>query len=475
MSQKRRHRKPPGVSGKSLTLLRKVFARPGRLAIIATVSLMLAWLVVAKALPLALAQSYPDLALALNPSNPAALIAKARQFRDRLLAQEAIPSETGSAQANAVPSTPVNTLSRLPGAKDGADPEQLRSVRGALQSEIRALALRAISREPLNAEAYRLLAETEAGPDRARILMQEAVKRSRHESAAVFWLLNDGFSRKDYQTALDYAEILLQTRPELTDFVLSYVSLVALEPAGLPLVAGALAKRPSWRKAFFAFLPRSPQRGDALFQIVSALKERGSTLSAEELAPFLDVLIQGGRADAAYNVWLQSLSEAELANLGLLFNSRFETTPSGLPFDWRLSAGLNAVTEFVPSGTQNERVLHISFGSGRVKFPELRQVLFLPSGRYRLEGKLRGRIIAKRGLRWQMLCATGQGRPLAETDMLMGVTEEWRLFSFDVEVPEGSACAGQILRLYHDARSASEELISGEIWTGGLSLERVRG
>jgi hypothetical protein len=352
---------------------------------------------------------------------------------------------------------------------------QLRSMLQALQSEIRVFALRAIAREPLNAEAYRLLAETEADPDRERVLMQEAVKRSRHESAAVFWLLNDGFSRKDYQAALDYADILLRTRPELTDFVLNYVLLAALEPAGLPLAVEALAKRPGWRRAFFAFLPRSPRRSDALFQLVTALKERGSTPSAEELAPFLDALIQDGRADAAYNVWLQSLPEAELAHVGLMVNGSFEAAPSGLPFDWRLSAGLNAVAEFAPSGTQNERVLHISFGSGRVKFPELRQVLFLPPGRYRLEGKLRGRIIAKRGLRWQMLCAAGQPRPLAETDMLMGTAGQWRVFSFDTEVPEGSLCAGQILRLYHDSRSASEEFISGEIWMAGLSLERVRG
>ena len=45
----------------------------------------------------------------------------------------------------------------------------------------------------LNAEAYRLLAEMERDPDRARLPMQEAVKRSRRESVAVFWLLNDSF------------------------------------------------------------------------------------------------------------------------------------------------------------------------------------------------------------------------------------------------------------------------------------------
>ena len=83
----------------------------------------------------------------------------------------------------------------------------------------------------------------------------------------------------------------------------------------------------------------------------------------------------------------------------------------------------------LPHGAGGEHLLHVSFGSGRVKFPEVSQVLYLPPGRYRLEGKLRGRIVAKRGLRWQLLCAAGARRPLAETDMFMGEMQNWRDFA----------------------------------------------
>ena len=146
----------------------------------------------------------------------------------------------------------------------------------------------------------------------------------------------------------------------------------------------------------------------------------------------------------AYNAWLQFLPEEQLSNLGLLTNGNFENPPSGLPFDWRMEPGLNAVAGFAgPAADGRGRLLHVTFGPGRVKFPELSQLVFLAPGHYRLEGKLRGTITAKRGLRWQLTCATGSHRALAETDMLMGETEQWRIFTLEGDVPQSEDCAGR--------------------------------
>ncbi len=115
----------------------------------------------------------------------------------------------------------------------------------------------------------------------------------------------------------------------------------------------------------------------------------------------------------------------------------------------------------------------MAFSDGRVKFPVVSQVLILPPGRYRLEGKLRGAITGKRGLRWQLICTASARRVLGETEMLVGKTDQWRVFSFYAEIPSADDCRGQTLRLFHDARSASEELIAGEIWFNDLRLDRV--
>src|SRR5262249_52828081 len=249
-------------------------------------------------------------ALALNPSNPAALIAKAQQIRQQLLAQGRPVPEPGKEEGGALASQRGEVNAPLSEAKGGRLEEPHGELQ-ALQSEIRALAARAIARDPLNAEAYRLLAEMTADAGQERMLMQEAVNRSRRESVAVFWLLNDSFYRKDYPVSLGHAEILLRTRPELADYVLAYVLYIAEDAKGLPLVVEALAKQPGWRRQFFAFLPRAARGGDAPFQLAAALKERGSPVSASELAPFLDALIRDNRADAAYNLWLQYLPETD--------------------------------------------------------------------------------------------------------------------------------------------------------------------
>jgi hypothetical protein len=57
--------------------------------------------------------------------------------------------------------------------------------------------------------------------------------------------------------------------------------------------------------------------------------------------------------------------------------------------------------------------------------------------------------------------------------MLLGQSQEWRVFSLEVEIPQAEDCHGQTLRLFHDSRSASEEFIPGEVWFTGLRLERV--
>jgi hypothetical protein len=202
-------------------------------------------------------------------------------------------------------------------------------------------------------------------------------------------------------------------------------------------------------------------------------KEGGTPPTNKELAPYLNFLISKNMVDAACNAWLQFLPRAELDTLGLLTHPNFEQDPSGLPFDWQIARGHNSVSEFLPLGFEGERAFHVSFGIGRVQFPEVSQIVLLAPGKYRLEGKLRGSIVAKRGLRWQLRCASGARRSLGETEMLLGQSQEWRVFSLEVEIPQAEDCHGQTLRLFHDSRSASEEFISGEVWFTGLQLERV--
>jgi hypothetical protein len=474
MSRRHKRRRPSGA-GRLFRSLKRGFgelaAHPVRAALLLGFSLALLWLVVTASLPYALAPSAPGAALILNPRNPAALMAKAQHVRDRLFAL------AGSSAEGAAPEgteETANTLGRLPEAKTRAHSQEPPIEREALRSEIRKIAAETIKADPLNAQAFRLLGEVTGESEEVRRLMQDAVKRSRRESLALFWLLNDSFYRKDFEAALERADILLRTRPEISAYVFAYLALIAEDPKGEALLISQLAPRPSWRGQFFEALPRTLRGVNTPFLLMTALMRSGSPPSNEELAPYLDFLIAKNRDDLAYNVWLRFLPKDRLERLALLTNGSFEDTPSGLPFDWRIAPGVNAIAEVASLGAGGAHELHISFGVGRVQFPEVSQVVVLAPGHYRLEGKLRGTILAKRGLRWQLRCALGSRSLLGETEMLVGQSEEWRVFSLEAIVPAGENCAGQTLRLFHDSRSASEEFISGEVWFDDLHLQAAQ-
>jgi hypothetical protein len=202
-----------------------------------------------------------------------------------------------------------------------------------------------------------------------------------------------------------------------------------------------------------------------------ALNDAGAPPTTKEIAPYLSFLMRKNLVELAYNTWLQFVPQDRLLSLGLLNNSNFADDPSGLPFDWSIERGRNAFAELVSlSKAEDGRALRFTFSAGRALFPQTGQILMLAPGKYRLNGELRGAVTAERGLRWAFRCWKDKG-PLAETDMLYGRSAGgWQEFALDVEIPDREDCRAQELRLFHDARSASEELISGEMTFRNLQV-----
>jgi hypothetical protein len=449
-----------------------ILKHPLRTMFAALVSVAFLWIILTKSLPYALAPGQTNLALTLSSNNPEALMAKAAALERRLMALTTAAAGRPEANRDEVDEGPANTLSKLPMARAVESTAEPTEERENLREEIRSLARQIIANDPLNPRAFRLLAEVTADTSQVRLLMQQSLLRSRRESVAAFWLLNDSIYHRNFNAALDYADILLRTRPQLAPYVFNNLSLIADDAEGRGLLAEVLATGPGWREQFFEALPRNAKHADTPLELVAALQGAGKPVSQKEIAPYLDFLISTGRADLAYNAWLQFLPNSQLERVSYLSNADFESKPSGLPFDWRIADGVNATAEIVPlPGSSTQHVLHIRFGEGRVKFPDVSQIVLLTSGHFRLEGKLRGTIAGKRGLRWQLRCASGARRVLAETEMLLGQSREWRIFTLEADAPPLEDCRGQMLRLFHDARAASEEFLTGEVWFSDLRLE----
>lgn len=434
------------------------------------VGIFFTWAVLTKSLPFVFAETNPELALRLDPDNPVALIALAERARTKLLELSGLledtaktPETTNSALGAEV-IAPTRTIGRQD--KVAAEIDELRK-------EIGSLALRAIANEPLNARGFRLLAEVSDAPEQARLLMTEAVKRSRRESIAVFWLMADSFARKEFSDVVEKAEILLRTGSNFTPEAMSYLGELAAIPEGRTALVAALAQRPMWRRSFFDTLPNIVQLAGTPFELMTALTDAGSGLAASELAPYLNVLMRENLLPYAYDIWLQLRPNKDRQPASLLNNPNFADEPSGLPFDWLIQRGTNAMVEFTPLGDKDgSRSARFSFGVGRVQFPELSQVIILAPGHYRFSGEFEGIIRARRGLRWEIHC--WKGKELAKTEMLYGLpTEARQPFTLDIAVPDSDDCRAQHLRLFHDARSASEQLIAGQASFHFLSLVSI--
>ncbi len=445
-------------------------SRPKTAIALGIFGLSLTWLILTASLPYVFAKHDPDIALLLNPKNPIALLEKAKRLRKKL--QDLIDSETSDgSELGTDKAERTKLIARFAAPKLSALPTASKE---KLIEDIKFLAIEIIKNDPLNATAFRLLGEVTKDPDQVLTFMQAAADRSRRETVALFWLLNHAYYKKDWKGVLHHADILLRTRTKLKKYIVGYLGQVISDPDGRKLLVDMLAKQPEWRSVLFRLIPSNVSDSNVPLQLMIELRDTQAPITNKELEPYLSFLLKKNRIDLAYNAWIQLQPEEKLSSIALLQNPGFDVELTGLPFDWKVSRGRNATIDFVKlEPLTDDRAIYIKFGTGRVKLPKIHQVVALTPGSYRISGKHKGKIISKRGLRWQLKCYAGKRNVLGQTKMLLGETADWQQFEFEVRVPNEPGCNGQILYLIHDARSASEQIISGEVWYNDITLLQI--
>jgi hypothetical protein len=449
------------------SLRRSIARHAKRLLPLMAVGVVLTWLVMSKSFSFVIAQTSPNFALWLNPYQPVALGALADRAREKLV--KLTPFETDITAS--IDKTGPKFAERGPDAMP--DDQSRAPAREVLRREIHTLANRILANQPLDATAFRLLAEATTEPEGLRPLMQHALERSRREANAAIWLMNDSYEQNNLPGVVENADILLRTHPRLHSHAMRYLADVAGTVEGRALLVRTLALNPPWRAAFMTALPRYSRAGAEPLDLLIGLREAGSTPMTNELAAYLDHLIGRKQTELAYVTWLQFVPPQKLSSVGLLNNAALADTPSGLPFDWKFQRGQNATAELVPLRTDpGRRAVHFNLGPGRVRFPEMSQILLLPSGLFRFEGAFQGKVTGKRGLRWEVHCLDDKIL-IGEIAMGHGNAKNWESFMLDVRVPEGDGCRAQALRLRHDSRSPSEEIISGELSLAEFKLSRL--
>ncbi len=440
---------------------------------------LLCWLIVTHTLAAYLAVVAPELALRIHPHHPLAGV----RLADRRLAielAEAIESQKASRS-----SKPRRLNFGGPIAQDkSADvkpsdqpvkpgPPQ---VAGDVRRQIKRLVEPMLVSDPLNARALRILGQLallEDNTAKAATFMRAAASLTPRESTAALWVMQHSFQQKDYPTTIHYADSILRTTPRLSRYVVPLLAHLAEDAAQRASIVSLLQSDPPWRARFLAQMTDSISDSRTPMMLLLDLRQAQSPPTRGELAQYLRFLLARKNYELAYYTWLQFLPPERLTQAALLFNGQFELSPSGLPFDWALHAGSGATIAIVPRIDRRDgQALRIDFQHGRVAFRGATQMTMIAPGTYRFKGKLRGKLSGKRGLKWRISCADKPHSVLGESQMFVGLAPQWQRFSFDVEVPP-EGCRAQQVRLLLDARSASEQLVSGSVFYDDLQIVRV--
>lgn len=458
-----------------------------RAIVVGAVAMLLAWLVLAKSLVAYLAANAPEAALRLDAGDPETLLSLAEK-RLGAARSDITKGDTAKSGTPAPPGERLRLWSELAKAvtqaQQGNDREKATpsseppapsSAAQAMRGEVGGWVETALVNDPLNARALRMLgqlAEAEGEESRARSFMQAAARRSIQESLAVDWLMRHHYRRKDYAAALRFADALLRTRSQVMGHVLPILGSMAEMPEARGELDKVLAGNPPWRRSFLSALPRAVSDARTPLVVLLALRSTSNPPAAADIRDYVGLLMQHRFYELAYYTWLQFQPPERLASAGLLFNGSFEFTPSGLPFDWVMHAGMGVTVDIVERPDDaGQRALYIELGPGRVEFGGVAQTLLLPPGSYRLTGKYRGDITGRRGLVWRVTCAGATGPPIGQSAMMVGASAPWKDFEFSFTVP-AAECRAQHLRLELDARMASEQLVSGSIWYDEIAIVR---
>lgn len=466
--------------------------RPRRATYLAVslVGLTLAWLVATKSLPAWLAAADPGAALAIDAGQPAALMHLADPLLEKKLGKSATPATSTGATASSelsdgVSPGLVNSLSRLaaeimqassdPSGRKVEDMERdTLAITGENRGAIGDLVTRALATDPLNARAIRILGQLALGDNdeaAAGRLMQAAARRSLRESVAVYWLMQRSYQRGDSAETLAHADALMRTRPGTIPIVAPYVAALAEADGSRDAVVALLTRNPPWRPGLLNQYLVSVRDGRTPLRVLVGLKTSPHPPTAAELRAYLDFLIGHNLYDLAYYAWLQFLPPEQLASAGLLFNGSFEQPFSGQPFDWLITKGAGFTADRIRrTDKAGEQALAIDFGQGRVGFQPMTQMTLLAPGTYTLMLQYKGHLVGRRGLLWRISCAAS-GEVLGESPMLLGPEPRWKEMRVPFSVPAAD-CRAQKVLLVHDARSASEQMVTGSMMFDELTITR---
>ncbi len=346
--------------------------------------------------------------------------------------------------ASAVVLFPLNAEARIRAITDALnkDPNDL----ALLQQESE----QALRYDVGDARLYSLLGEINrrsGNHDDALRLFERARKFSKTEIHALQRTIVRSVEMDDFKNAVRDIDILLRRWPEKLGVMAESFPLILAEEEGYRTTLAALAADAPWRAGLFGALAKDPVGIVAADRLLLDLKRSDAPPTQRELALTIGGYIAQKRYEAAYHLFLFTLSDEEKKLGGYVFNGRFAPSHMNRPFDWQIrgQAGVE-ITFAEPANKQDGgEGAKVRFLNKPVKGVSLEQFVQLPPGSYTItiDASARNLKLPKE-LFWSLRCVD------SNSDLLkLGIPEG----SFDNQVlsahftiaPEG--CEMQVLKL----------------------------
>lgn len=278
-------------------------------------------------------------------------------------------------------------------------------------------------------------------------------------------------TQKDYAKALYHIDSLLRSDPDHQDQMMTLLNSFADAPDTLAPLVEILKTSPPWRGSFISYLEQNTNRTETSYTLLSALRSQGSAISPDELRPLLARLIAEKAYERANFIWLDFLSDVELRKTSLIYDGGFDLDIGNRFFDWTYQPLANTDLRLIPKSTGNvDRILRISFSTGKIPFNNFYQVLRLQPGNYVFRGEEKSeKLETNSGLVWRFVCVSQDPQLIGSTEPLLEAAS-WKTFELNFIVPADN-CDTQELRLANNARAELDQQISGTAYYDNLTVQ----
>lgn len=277
---------------------------------------------------------------------------------------------------------------------------------------------------------------------------QHALRLSKTESVALQRMIAWSSEQQDVEDVLRNTDLLLRRHPgKISELGGILAALIGTEE-GYEQVKERLRLAPPWRSATFRQIASNPANLSAGASLLVDLREAGSPPSDGEVSTIIQALIREGRALEAYNLFLGTQSDEEVALSGYIHDAGFEGSSSSKPFDWQIRSRSGHTISRLPQavfGSEPTGLL-IQFNGTPVKDMHVRQMLHLPPGALELTAEVSAaNAKLPKGLYWSLRC-TSPARELARLDIPEGSYRN-EAISVRLDVP-AIDCPLQVISLH---------------------------